>query len=276
VSVLRPRRQRALAGLLVLGLLPVLHGVIASAAGRSLPPVNGRFDYQIGGAYVPSPSVAIVDRDRGASPVKGRYNICYVNVFQTQPEEAAWWKAHHADLLLRKPSGAYVGDPGWPGELLLDTSTAAKRSAIAAIEDGWVDGCATAGYRAVEPDNLDSYTRSGGQLTKADNVALAALLAAHSHGRRLAFAQKNDTDITAGDKAEVGFDFAIAEECGYYAECSAYTALYGREVIEIEYTDNGRAAFTAACAARGSSLSVIYRDRDVVPKGSSGYRYESC
>jgi hypothetical protein len=33
-----------------------------------LPPVNGPFDYQIGGAYAPSSSVSIVDRDRGDSP----------------------------------------------------------------------------------------------------------------------------------------------------------------------------------------------------------------
>jgi hypothetical protein len=275
---MRPPSSRLASGVaaLVLGLVPTLQGSCASAAAVTLPPVNGQFDYQIGGAYPPLPSVATVDRDRGAAPVTGRYNICYVNVYQTQPDEAAWWKAHHPDLLLTKANGSYVGDPDWPGEILLDTSTAAKRSGIAAIEDGWINGCAAKGFTAIEPDNLDSYTRSGGRLTKAQNVALAVVLATHAHGAGLAYAQKNDTDITASDKAKVGFDFAIAEECGFYNECDSYTSLYGNHVLEIEYTDNGGSAYTKACTARGATLAIIYRDRDVVAKGTSGYHYEYC
>ena len=47
--------------------------------------------------------------------------------------------------------------------------------------------------------------------------------------------------------------------------------------FEIEYTDNGGlSGFNAACAARGASISIIYRDRDVVAKGTSGYVYKSC
>lgn len=272
----RPALSVLCAGLV--GLLPALGcPSTAAAAAVTLPPANGQFDYQIGGAYPPLAGVTIVDRDRHDPAVSGRYTICYVNAFQTQPgAETTWWKANHPDLLLKKANGSYVGDPGWPGELLLDTSTSAKRSGIAAIEDGWIDGCSSAGFKAVEPDNLDSYTRSGNRLTKAENVAMAALLAAHSHTDGLAFAQKNDTDITSSDKATVGFDFAIAEECGFYGECGSYTSLYGNHVIEIEYTDNGKSAYTKACTARGASLSIIYRDRDVVPKGTSGYHYEYC
>ena len=141
-----------------------------------LPPVNGRFDYQIGGAYTPATSVRTVIRDRGEKPVRGRYTICYVNAFQTQPGEAAYWKREHPTLLLRK-GGKLVSDPDWPGEYLLHTSTAARRQAGAAVEGRWIDGCAAAGFDAVEPDNLDSWTRSKGRLSKADNVALAQLLA---------------------------------------------------------------------------------------------------
>jgi Glycoside-hydrolase family GH114 len=261
----------------VLGLLPSVCGSAARAVSISLPPVNGQFDYQIGGAYTPMSSVAIVDRDRHDPIVPGKYNICYVNAFQTQPgAETTWWKANHADLVLKKANGSYVEDPDWPGEFILDTSTAAKRASIAKIEDGWIDGCSTAGFKAIEPDNLDSYTRSDNLLTLSENIALARLLASHAHSQRLAFAQKNDTDVTASDKATVGFDFAIAEECGYYQECAAYTDLYRKHVIEIEYTDNGRSAYTKACKARGASLSIIYRDRDVVPRGDSAYHYEFC
>ena len=228
----------------------------ANAATVTAPPVNGQFDYQIGGAYTPSASVAIVDRDRSASPVAGKYNICYLNAFQTQPEEASFWTGQHADLLLKDGSGQLVEDPDWPGEYLLDTSTAAKRDGIAAIENGWIDGCASAGFQAVEPDNLDSWTRSDGLLTQAGNVAMATLLAGHAHAAGLAIAQKNTSDLGSTGKTQVGFDFAIAEECQVYDECDAYTGPYGNEVIEIEYTDNGRSAYTDACSARGGSISA--------------------
>lgn len=268
------RARSTVLGLLAAGLAASLPPADATTVVK--PPVNGQFDYQIGGAYRPATGVRIVDRDRSERPTAGLYSICYVNAFQTQPEEAAWWKAHHRELLLTKSGGGYVGDPDWPGEILLDTSSAAKRSAIAAVVGSWVDRCAAAGFQAVEPDNLDSWTRSGRRLTKAGNLAYAHLLAVRAHRTGLAFAQKNAAGLTRSNVEAVGFDFAIAEECQVYNECGAYTSRYGRRVIEIEYTDNPRSAYTAACAARGASISVILRDRDVVPATDRAYRYAAC
>jgi len=239
-----------------------------------LPPIAGRFDYQLGGAYAPPPGTTIVERDRASLPVPRTYGICYVNAFQTQPEELTWWKAHHARVLLAT-GGTLVQDPDWPGEVLLDTSTPARRAEAAAVVGGWIDGCAAKGYRAVELDNLDSWTRSGGRLTAASNVAFAKLLVARAHLRRLAVAQKNTAEL-APQGRRIGFDFAVAEECQVYGECGAYTSAYGRHVIEVEYTDNGVDAFTAACAARGRLISVVLRDRDLVAAGDQGYAYRRC
>jgi hypothetical protein len=246
----------------------------ATTTGVRLPPAGAVFDYQLGGSYPPAAGVRIVDRDRTSTPVRGVYSVCYVNAFQTQPEENAWWLKYHPALLLRV-GGHYVHDPGWPGEYLLDTSTAAKRTALLAVVGAWFDGCAKAGFSAVEPDNLDSWTRQGvdGAITRADDVAFARALVARAHAHGLAVAQKNAAELTT---AGIGFDFAVAEECEVYRECGTYTAHYGRHVIEIEYTDNGRAAFTRACKARGRTISVILRDRDVVPKGDPAYRYSHC
>ena len=248
----------------------------ASTPTRVLPPVNGQFDYQIGGPYHPIAAVKIIDRDRTASPAAGKYNICYVNAFQTQPGEASFWTGSHANLLLKNSKGKYLIDPDWPDEYLLDTSTSAKRASLAAIINRWIDGCATQGFQAIEPDNLDSWTRSKGKLTKANNMALATLLATHAHSKGLAIAQKNTAELGSAGKTSVGFDFAIAEECQVYTECDSYTGPYGNRVIEIEYTDNARSAYTKACAAQGKHISVILRDRDVVPAGQSAYRYEAC
>ncbi len=262
---------------------PNASGVVHEPAARAdrstpkvtAPPVNGRFDYQIGGAYPPAAGVSIVDRDWHETPAAGRYTICYVNAFQTQAEDRTWWTAKHDDLLLKK-NGKLVEDPDWPGEYMLDTSTAAKRAAIASIEDAWLDSCAGKGFQGVEPDNLDSWTRSKSLLTQADNVAMATLLARHAHADGLAIAQKNTTELGSTGRTEVGFDFAIAEECQVYGECAGYTKPYGGHVIEIEYTDNPRKYYTQACSARGGTISVILRDRDVVAKGDPAYRYEAC
>ena len=240
------------------------------------PPVNGTFDYQIGGAYPPAADVDIVDRDRHAQPDPDRYSICYVNAFQTQPGTVSWWKRHHPALLLRDGSGALVEDRGWPGEYLLDTSTAHRRNRLAAVVGGWIGGCASKGFEGVEPDNLDSFTRSHGLLTRDDNLSYAALLAATAHADGLAIAQKNLAGGSATAKQDVGFDFAIAEECQVYSECRSYLDAYGDHVVEIEYTDNGKRYFTAACNARGSQISVVLRDRNVVPPSNSHYVEQWC
>jgi Glycoside-hydrolase family GH114 len=251
-------------------------GAVTGSTQVHLPPANGRFDYQIGGAYKPLASVRIVDRDRTSSPAPGVYNICYINAFQTQAYQDGWWKRHHPGLLLRTSGGALIEDPGWPGEIILDTATATDRQRLARIEDGWLDGCKAKGFEGVEPDNLDSNTRSRGRLTQAEDFAFAKLLVAHAHSIGLAIAQKNDAEQSAHLRRTVHFDFAIAEECQVYSECGYYLKAYGDHVIEIEYTDNGRAAYTKACDARGAEISVILRDREVVPRGTKGYVYQAC
>jgi hypothetical protein len=259
-----------------LAVVPALASDAGSRAARAVvaPPVRAVVSYQLGGAFPPAAGVAIVDRDRSAPPVRGRYNVCYINAFQAQPGELAWWRAHHRDLLLTR-RGRPIVDVTWH-EQLLDTSTASKRRALGRIVGGWIAGCARAGFQAVEPDNLDSWTRARGALTRRDNLALAASLIARAHSLGLAIAQKNAAEVaTAGRR--LGFDFAVAEECQPYGECDVYTHAYGDRVIEIEYPDNGGPQnFAAACRARGDRISITYRDRPVTPAGMSGYVEQAC
>lgn len=245
--------------------------VVPTASTTVLPPVNAKFDYQIGAAYPPPPGVRVVSRDRQDPIAANLYNICYVNAFQVQPNEVDWWQSQHDDLLLRDSDGNYVVDGDW-NEILLDISTSAKRAAIAGIVQNWFDGCARAGYQAIEPDNIDSYERSEGLLAIHDTIAYLELLAPHAHDAGLAIGQKNTTDLgTRGRNA--GLDFAIAEECGRYNECDYFTGVYGDNVIVIEYTDS---AFAKACSAVGDEVSVVRRDVGVTAPGSGTYRYGSC
>jgi hypothetical protein len=240
------------------------------------PPVNAKFDYQLGGAYPPATGVTAVTRDRHAHPVAGAYSICYVNAFQTQPGALRWWRHHHPRLLLRTSSGQLVHDPGWPGEVLLDTSSAAKRSRLANVIGVWMAGCAQQGFKAVEPDNLDSFTRSRGLLTRDGALKLSTRLAKHAHDAGLAIAQKNLAGLRRRRAESVGFDFAVAEDCQRYHECAHYLRAYGRHVIEIEYADNGLASFKHACSARGARISIVYRDRLLRRRGQPGYHYRAC
>jgi hypothetical protein len=245
--------------------------VLDAGAPLPLPPIGAAFDYQLGGAYPPAAGVQIVVRDRTAAPEPGLYSICYVNGFQVQPDETAAWLAHHRELVLTDADGKPVIDRDW-NELLLDVRTPAKRAALATIVAGWIHGCKQAGFDAVEIDNLDAYTRSGGRLTAADAIAAMRLFADAAHADGLAIAQKNAVEL-APRRADLATDFAIAEECARYRECAAYAAAYADHVLVIEYR---RPDFTAACASWRHRLSLVLRDRDLAPRGQHSYVFDRC
>ncbi|MFD6338677.1 endo alpha-1,4 polygalactosaminidase [Streptomyces sp. NPDC060131] len=256
------------------GAAPPQTGASSTTGHAVRPPrANDPFDYQLGGAYDPPDGVRTVIRDRTAAPDPdpGIYNICYINAYQTQPDAVAWWRKNHPDLLLRDADGATVIDEDW-AEPLLDISTEDRRDRLAGIVGGWIDGCADRGFDAVEADNLDSYLRSDGLLDRAEAAAFARLLAGRAHGAGLAIGQKNAAEMT-GVRDEIGFDFAVAEECARYEECDAYAEAFDDRVLVVEYR---RADLTAACREWGDRLSVVLRDRDVVPAGEPGHVNARC
>ena len=80
-------------------------------------------------------------------------------------------------------------------------------------------------------------------------------------GRGVAAGQKN---LAGYDGTAIGYDFAVAEECGRYRECSSYTDDYGTQVVMIEYR---RRDFTWTCSHEGADHTVVLRDRDLSPDG---------
>lgn len=235
-----------------------------------LPPPDATFDYQLGGAYPPPAGVAVVGRDRTAPPAPGLYGICYVNGFQVQPGERAWWRANHPDLLLRDADGRLVIDRDW-NEVMLDPRTEAKRQALAGVIGEWIAGCAADGFDAIEVDNLDTFTRSDGLIREDDAVALMRLYADAAHASGLPIAQKNSAEIV-GRQREMGTDFAVAEECNRWDECDAYAGVYGDHVLVIEYR---RRDFVEGCDAF-PGLSIVLRDLDLVTPDDEDYVYAAC
>lgn len=249
-----------------------------------LPPVNAGADYQIAADYdlVGDTSMASRDWFEG-QPAEGAYSICYVNAFQTQPEDpdvdrpdetSAW----PSELVL----SALADDPNWSGEYLIDISTPDLRADAADWVADMVNVCADKGFDAVEFDNLDSWTRFSDEpsvpalvtFDRDDAVDFATLITAHAHSLGMAVAQKNTIElIEDGGAEQVGFDFAITEECGQFDECQGYAAAYEDRVMDIEYTDEG---FEAACDALGERISIVRRDRLVSQPGDAHYVLEQC
>jgi hypothetical protein len=280
------RRAGSLAVVAAAGALAVtLSGCAATVTDPTPFPADPVVDYQLGGGYPPPEGVTVVVRDSTDEPAEGVYGICYVNGFQTQP--GADWPD---ELVLHDASGAEVFDPGWPDERLLDIRTAQNREAAAGVLAPVIRGCADAGFQAVEFDNLDSYTRSDGAFGLEEAVAFGALLVEEAHAVGLAAGQKNTPQLAGRGHDEIGFDFAVAEECAYYQECSAYTDVYGDRVIDIEYADafaggldGGSAAsegavtsFEQACAQPDRPFGTVLRDRDLAPAGTEGHVYARC
>ncbi len=231
---------------------------LLSAALLTGLPLNTDVDYQLGGVIEPAANVGIVVRDRSEEPVAGRYNICYVNGFQTQPDERGFWRRHRG-LLLRDADGPVI-DEAW-GEQLLDIRTPRKRDRLARIVARWISGCASDGFQAVEFDNLDSFSRSHGLIRPRQATRFARRLVESAHDRALAAGQKNRAGWNG---TRVGFDFAVAESCGHYDECDRYVRHFGDQVLAIEYS---RHDFAATCTAYGDRLAVVLRDRNLTPEG---------
>ncbi|MGH8963874.1 MAG: endo alpha-1,4 polygalactosaminidase [Actinomycetes bacterium] len=244
----------------------------------TLPPTEGVFDYQLGVAsdhLSDGTPIDLVVRDAAADPLEGAYSVCYVNGFQTQP--GSDWSSR-PEAMLRDTSGEPVRDPDWPDEIVLDPTTDTARTSILEVITPIIEGCAEDGFDAVEIDNLDTWTRFD-QIDEAGAHELARAYVDLAHGAGLAIAQKNAAEITQVAKDELGFDFAVTEECGVWSECAAYTDVYGDHVLQIEYPEaleKEGLTFADVCALDDRAPLTILRDVELVAAGEDGYVYDAC
>ncbi|MGA5298745.1 endo alpha-1,4 polygalactosaminidase [Nucisporomicrobium flavum] len=278
-------------------------------------PANAKFDYQIGSAYTPPSGVKVVSRDVGATPAAGLYNVCYINGFQTQPDDGAgsegtsqWFAADSArrKLLLPNPTPSvptaddggkysrdFYVDPGWPDEIMFDVRTPANRDALAQIIGRQVTTCASKGFDAVEVDNLDTFTRAYANVEdrkKAkndpdfDGTDAPKLM---TSGQALAYAK------LLIDRAHAA-GLAIAQKNTAELEGDGKAAGFDFAVVE-ECGSTGECAdyagvyggnwvdveysssgFTKACRSVKSKISVARRDQLVTAPGSGTYVYSEC
>lgn len=238
------------------------------------PPGDAPFDYQIGGDYEPATGVTVISRDWfSGSPLDDGYSICYVNAFQTQPDDDGSRPDERSNWPKELVLTGFEDDPNWDGEYLIDISTSDRRLLAADHLDQMIGTCADKGFDAVEYDNLDSWMRLDDlPFDRSDTIAFAELIADRAHALGLAVGQKNTAELL-GQRKRIGFDFVVVEECGEFDECRDFTAVYDDRVVAIEYSNAG---FATACRDIGDDVSVVRRDVQVTRPGSRTYVYREC
>ena len=225
-------------------------------------------------------ALAVVVRDASNNPMPRAYNVCYVNGFQSQPGDGEHWLQTRGSAVLRDADGMPVTDPDWPDEYVLDPSTEAQRAMILDTLGPLLTECADKGFDAVEIDNFDTFTRfsdpATGRIDEAGAIELARSFANLAHGRGLAIGQKNAAESSGRGRLDVGFDFAVAEECAAYRECGHYAQAYGPHVLQIEYADDLPVPFDEVCDSPDRAPLTILRDRGLVARGADGFVHRQC
>ena len=227
----RSARAVAVVALALLGLFA--SAVPASAASVWHPHKGATWQWQLAGSVNLNYTASVYDLDvddTSASTVArihamGRHAICYVDV--------GTWESYRSDSAKFPSSVLGKTVDGWPDERWLDIR---KLSVIEPLIAKRLDTCKRKGFDAVEPDWLDAYDQATGfPITRAQSIAYDLWVARAAHARGLGVAQKNAPGLVSA--LHTHFDFAITEDCAYYAECAAYRAYLtaGRAVLDAEY-----------------------------------------
>ena len=205
-----------------------------SPAATSWHPRKGAtWQWQLDGTANLSVSASVFDLDVDDTPAStvarlhamGRRVICYVDV--------GTWESYRADAAKFPKRVLGKAVDGWPDERWLDIR---QLSVIEPLIARRLDTCARKGFDAVEPDWLDAYDQATGfAITRAESIRFDLWVAHAAHARGLSVAQKNAPGLVTA--LHLAFDFAVTEDCAYYAECTSYRAYLarGRAVLDAEY-----------------------------------------
>ena len=172
--------------------------------------------------------IDLFDNDPGvvdALHARGIKVVCYVSV-------GSWedWRPD-ADAFPNEVIGTALAD--WEGEKWLDIR---RLDVLGPIMEARLDLCASKGFDAVEPDNVDGYlNETGFPLTYQDQVTYNVWLAEMAHDRGLSIGLKNDLGQVPDLLGH--FDWALNEECFEFEDCAALSPFIesGKAVFNVEY-----------------------------------------
>lgn len=153
--------------------------------------------------------------------------ICYISVGS--------WEEWRPDADQFPPEVLGKDYEGWPGERWLDIRQIDK---LAPIMQARFDLCASKGFDAIEPDNMEvSSNDSGFPITVEDEQRYALWLAEQAHQRNLAIGMKNAVHLV--ESLLPYFEFILTEDCfaqGWCAQARPFIQ-NGKAVFAAEYTD---------------------------------------
>lgn len=206
------------------------------------------WDWVIGTTPSTSENVQVMDMDgfdNSAAAVTafhahGTKVICYLDLGTYEPGRP------DLGLIPAKDVGASL-DPPFGTEKWLDVRDIAG---LTPLINERVGVCASKGFDAVEPDDVDGYTNSTGfPLTGAQQIAYNTTIANAVHAAGMSVLLKNDVDQLAA--LQPVFDFALNEQCNQFSECGGYSAFTGagKAVFNAEYSGNV-STFCAADATK--------------------------
>ena len=219
--------------------------------------------YQLTGQLQPQPaSIYIVDMfDNDAATIAslkadGHTVICSMSAGRVEnwrPDASSFAKA---DIGNRADG---------QGEYWVDTRSSNVRSIMLSR----LDLARDKGCHGIDFDSVDGYLNNTGfALNATTQIDYNRFLAFAAHDRKLILSLNNVPEL-ANDLSQI-FDFAIAEECFRYNECSSYLPFITRAkpVLAVEYSNYS----TQQCQqAKDSLISLSYFDSNL-----DGSRYEPC
>jgi hypothetical protein len=234
-------------------------GGVSSEAARKPPrPPDAQWQYQLQGVVDRSNPARVFDIDGDGTPRStvralrraGRYVVCYFS--------AGTYEDFRADAgrLPARVRGRAV--EGFENERWLDIR---RLDVIGPVLRDRMRACASKGFDAVEPDNVDGYANASGfPLRRSDALRFTRWLASTAHGLGLAVGLKNATGLVSALAGR--FDFAVVEQCLQYDECDRYRPFVTRHkpVYEVEYEGT-----TAGLCPRAKALAIntILKDVDL-------------
>jgi len=220
--------------------------------------------WQLSGRVNTSQSAPIYDIDmEGASAslisqlkAAGHTVVCYI--------DAGTWEPYRSDASQFPDSVLGNKMQDW-NEKYLDI-----RSPIVRMLMGKrMDSAKAKGCDAVEPDNMDSYTaKSGFSLTRKDELDYLHFWSLWVHHRGMKVALKNNAELVNSISPQ--FDFAIAEQCFDYQECTSYAPFIkqGKAVLVAEYKPFSQ---NLCMRAANQKLSLAFFNLDL-----DGKKYQPC
>jgi hypothetical protein len=189
------------------------------------------------------------DRGKGAVRAlhrRGRRVICYLN--------AGAWESFRPDAASFPEEVLGKRYVGYPDERWLDIR---RIDLLEPLLGARLDACASKGFDAADPDNVNGYQNDTGfPLTAADQLRFNRWLADEIHERGMAAILKNDGPQVP-DLVDP-FDGAVVEECFQFRECGLYAPFVraGKPVFAIEY----RSPSARVCrAAKRRRFSMIFK-----------------